>query len=143
MPDLEAHKRVVIELLEAFSRNDAARAEAAMAEDFVNHDPPNLPGVGRDRAGVIAATKYLHSAFSNARAEIVLVVADGDKVAVHDRLCGRHTADFMGVAATGREVDVDFIHVFRVADGKITDRWGVADGATLLKQLGQEPGQEA
>jgi predicted ester cyclase len=39
--------------------------------------------------------------------------------------------------------DIDFMHIFRVVDGKITDRWGVADGATLVKQLGAKPGEEA
>jgi len=138
MSQLDENKRVVVALLEAFSADDARAAEATMAADFVNHDPPSLPGVGSDRAGVITATRYLHSAFTDARAEIVLVVADGDKVAVHDRLCGRHTGDFMGTAATGREVAVDFIHVFRVVEGRITDRWGVVDGTALLKQLGVE-----
>jgi predicted ester cyclase len=32
-------------------------------------------------------------------------------------------------------VRVDFVHVFRVVDGKIVDRWGVSDTEALLKQL--------
>jgi len=42
------------------------------------------------------------------------------------------------VAPTGRAVRVDFVHVFRVADGRIVERWGVSDSATLLKQLGAD-----
>jgi len=139
----EANRHVVEQLLTAFSNADPASAEAVLAEDFVNHDPPDLPGVGKDLAGVLTATRYFHCAFERARAELVCIISAGDKVAVHDRLRGIHRADFLGIPATGREVNVDFVHIFRVVDGKITDRWGVADGATLVKQLGAEPGREA
>ena len=64
------------------------------------------------------------------------VLAEGDKVAVHDRLRGTHRGDFLGIAPTGRDIDVDFIHIFRLAEGRIVERWGVADTTTLLRQLG-------
>jgi predicted ester cyclase len=129
---------VVERLLTAFSNRDAATATSVLAADFVNHDPPRLPGAGTDRAGVVAAMEYLHEAFENARAELVCVVADGDQVAVHDRLKGTHRGDFLGIAPTGREIGVDFIHLFRVVDGRIVERRGIADTATLLRQLAAE-----
>jgi predicted ester cyclase len=135
----QANKEIVERLLTAFSNSDAVTAEQVLAEDFINHDPPNLPGVGKDRAGVLTATEYLHSAFENARAELVCVVADGDRVAVHDRLRGRHRADFLGIAPTGHEISVDFIHIFRVTNGRIVERWGVADSQALVDQLGAAP----
>jgi ketosteroid isomerase-like protein len=127
---------VVERLLTAFSNRDAATLESVLAPDFVNHDPPALPGVGTDRAGVVAAMEYLHAAFDGARAELVCAIADGDRVAVHDRLRGTHRGDFQGIAPTGREIDVDFIHLFRVVDGLIVERRGIADVGTLLQQLG-------
>jgi predicted ester cyclase len=83
--------------------------------------------------------RYLRSAFPDAYAEPVSIVAEGDRVGVHDQLVGTHRGDFRGVAPTGRQIRVDFIHVFRVADGRIAERWGVADTAELMRQLG---GQE-
>jgi ketosteroid isomerase-like protein len=126
---------VVERLLNAFSNRDAETIEAVLAPDFVNHDPPSLPGVGTDRAGVVVAMEYLHAAFDDARAELVCVIADGERVAVHDRLRGTHRGDFQGIAPTGREIDVDFIHLFRVVDGLIVERRGIADVATLRDQL--------
>lgn len=130
------NKHVVESLLTAFSEGDADTAERVLAPDFVNHDPPRLPGVGTDRAGVLAAMRYLHDAFADARAELVSVLAEGDKVAVHDRLRGTHRGEFLGISPTGREIDVDFIHIFRLAEGQIVERWGVADTSALLRQLG-------
>ena len=134
----DENRHVVERLLKAFSDADADAAKDVLAPDFVNHDPPRLPGVGVDRAGVLAAMQYLHAAFANARAEVVVVLAEGDKVAVHDRLRGTHRGDFLGVAPTGRDIDVDFIHIFRVADGRVVERWGIADTTTLLRQLGAD-----
>ena len=79
--------------------------------------------------------RYLRSAFPDVRAELVSIVEDGDRVGVHDQLVGTHRGEYRGVAPTGREVRVDFIHVFRVADGRIVERWGVADTAELMRQL--------
>jgi len=130
------NRHVVERLLTAFSEGDAETAEQVLAPEFVNHDPPGLPGVGADRAGVLIAMQYLHGAFADARAEPVTILAEGDKVAVHDRLRGTHQGDFLGIPPTGRDVNVDFIHIFRVADGRIVERWGVADTSELLRQLG-------
>ncbi len=132
------NKQLVEGFLNAFSRGDLDAVEEALAPDFVNHDAPEFSGVGGDRAGVLAAIGYLKAAFPDARADLVSVVAEGDKVGAHDQLVGTHESEFLGVAPTGREVRVDFVHVFRVADGRIVERWGVSDSATLLKQLGAD-----
>ena len=131
-----ANTHVVERLLTAFSNRDAATAESVLAPEFVNHDPPSLPDVGNDRAGVVAAMEYLHAAFEGARAELVCAIADGEQVALHDRLRGTHRGEFLGIAPTGREIDVDFIHLFRVVNGLIVERRGVADTRELLRQLG-------
>ena len=128
MTTRESNVHVVERLLNAFSNGDAATILSVLSLDFVNHDPPALPGVGTDRAGVVAAMEHLHSAFDGARAELVCAIEDGDRVAVHDRL--------RGTAPTGREIDIHFIHLFRVVDGLIVERRGVADVGTLQRQLG-------
>jgi predicted ester cyclase len=124
----DANKAVVERLLTAFSAGDFRAVEEVLAPDFVNHGLPPVPDASGDRAGVLAAMRYLRTAFPNARAE-------GDRVGVHDQLVGTHRGEFRGVAPTSREIRVDFIHVFRVADGRIAERWGVVDTAELMRQL--------
>ena len=53
--ELTARDLTEVEVHEAFSDGDVEAAEQALAPDFVNHDPPRLPGIGKDRAGVPAA----------------------------------------------------------------------------------------
>jgi len=45
----------------------------------------------------------------------------------------------MGLAPTGQEVSLRGINVFRVRDGRITERWGRLDDLGFLRQLGLAP----
>ncbi len=45
----------------------------------------------------------------------------------------------MGVEATGREVVLRGINLWRVVDGKIVERWGRLDDLGLMQQLGLVP----
>ena len=49
----------------------------------------------------------------------------------------------MGVAATGRQVSFEFFHIFRLAEGRIVERWGLVDAMGLLTQLGAIPAPQA
>jgi len=42
-------------------------------------------------------------------------------------------------APTGREVVLRGVNIFRIADGKIVERWGRLDQLGLLQQLGLAP----
>jgi predicted ester cyclase len=69
--------------------------------------------------------------------EIVDLVADSDKVAAHFRCSGTHLGEWMGHPPTGRRFqDVEEICIFRVADGKLADAFGVEDNIRRMRQLG-------
>ena len=42
----------------------------------------------------------------------------------------------MGIALTGKSVDVPFIIIYRVASGRIAEHWMSIDQMELLRQLG-------
>lgn len=64
------------------------------------------------------------------------LIAQDDRVAVRARFQGTHAGDLMGLAPTGKAVDVPFIIVYRISDGKIAEHWLSFDQLELLKQLG-------
>ena len=45
----------------------------------------------------------------------------------------------MGIPATGKQVNVTGIYIFRLADGKIVERWEQADTMSMMVQLGVIP----
>jgi predicted ester cyclase len=67
------------------------------------------------------------------------MIAEGDKVAVLARFRGVHNGDLMGIAPTGKEVDVPFAITYRIAGGKIVQHWMSLDRMALMEQLGVAP----
>jgi predicted ester cyclase len=64
------------------------------------------------------------------------VVAEGDKVVGRTTVSGTHRGDFMGVAPTGKSVTYNEIFIFRFANGKVVETWGVVDVYAQMKQIG-------
>jgi steroid delta-isomerase-like uncharacterized protein len=135
----EDGKALAERLLDAYNRRAFDEVETLFAPDYVNHNPPPVPGMGPDREGQLAIMRAFVAAFPDSRAEMVHLVAEDDLVVVHDVVRGTHQADFMGIPATGNEARAEFIHIFRVADGKFVERWGLVDGMALMQQLGAAP----
>jgi steroid delta-isomerase-like uncharacterized protein len=133
------NKQVVEQLLEAWNDGDFERIESLFAEDYVNHNPPPFPGAGEDRAGQLQVMRMLRDAFPDARAETDHMVAEGDLVVLHDHVAGTHQNDFGPFPATGKRASWDFIHIFRVVDGRIVERWGLIDVMSMMQQLGLSP----
>jgi len=70
------------------------------------------------------------------------LIAEGDRVAARFTMRGTHTgADFLGLPASGRKINVTGISIFRIADGKIAEHWANEDALGLLQQLGAMPAQ--
>ena len=77
------------------------------------------------------------AAFPDFRMEIAALVAEGDLVVAHLRCSGTHRGEWLGVPATGRRFeDVDEVYVFRLAEGRIVEAFGVEDNLTRIRQLG-------
>jgi predicted ester cyclase len=47
-----------------------------------------------------------------------------------------HTGPFMGVAPTGKRVEIRYMDFWKVVDGKIVDNWVMVDFPHVLRQLG-------
>lgn len=118
---------------EAFVDGCIEVLDEILAEDLVDHDP--IPGFeGRD--AVKEWCRMAVEGLSNRRARRTEYLATGDRVIENWVFEGTHTGELMGVPATGKEVQGRGIEIWRVANGKIVERWGVFDTAGALQQLG-------
>jgi predicted ester cyclase len=79
------------------------------------------------------------SAFPDWREEIVDVVAEEDTVVGRFKCSGTHRGEMMGIAPTGRRMEVDEVYFLRVEDGKFVEFWGLEDNFTRMRQLGLLP----
>ena len=139
MTNTESNKKIVSEFIEAlFSRGDLAAVDSMLSDDFLNHDPPF--GVTADREGMRAAGATFRTAFSDWRSDLDFLIAEDDLVTEKFTAHGVNDGEIMGMAPTGREVSLRGINIFRVRDGRITERWGRLDDLGFLQQLGVVPG---
>lgn len=68
------------------------------------------------------------------------VLVSGDKAVARVRATGTHQGEFLGMAATGKRVDVQLIDITRFGDdGLAREHWGVFDALALMQQLGAFP----
>lgn len=120
----------------AFVRFDVAEAAALVSADFVAH-PWVALGAPPGPAGLAAILPAFAQAFSAVRADMVDVLADGDRIAARYRYAGRHDGALFGMAPTGRAFQIDGIAMLRVdASGRIAEFWREEDMLTLQRQLG-------
>ena len=47
-----------------------------------------------------------------------------------------HSGVFMGIAPTGKRVEIRYMDFWKVADGRITDNWVMVDFPHVMRQLG-------
>ena len=67
------------------------------------------------------------------------MVAEGDKVVYRASARGTHKGEFMGIAATGKQITFTSIVISRIAHGKSQEDWESLDGMYVLQQLGVIP----
>ncbi|MCK6577733.1 MAG: ester cyclase [Anaerolineae bacterium] len=76
------------------------------------------------------------SAFPDLQSKVEDITAEADKVVCRLTLTGTHQGEFMGAAPTGKSFSASAIHIFRIVDGKITERWEWVDRMGIRNQLG-------
>jgi predicted ester cyclase len=86
---------------------------------------------------VIFAT--LRRGFPDLHVQVEDLIAEGDKVVSRNTVTGTHQGEYMGLQPTGKSVTYDEIFIFRLANGRITESWGVVDVLSQLRQLGVTP----
>lgn len=111
--------------------------EELVAPDYVfraSHIPITM-----DRDGHRLFIQQLRMAFPDLTETVTAMVAEGDQVVTRVLTTGTHRAEFSGVPATGRPIRIESVNIDRVVDGRLRERWLIADGLSLLQQIGAVP----
>ena len=125
---------------EVYGDWNMALVDEVVSPRFTSHDWPKGSRTGPE--GFRDFYSAIRSALPDARYEVDDLIAEGDKVMVRWRLLGTHKGDFRGIAATGREIALKGIAIYRVENGKLRERWVVSDLHGLLEEIrGSSPSQ--
>jgi predicted ester cyclase len=93
---------------------------------------------GRD--GFVRTMTKLREAFPDLSLTVEDVLAEGDRAVLRLTFAGTHRGPLafarLPLAATGKSVRMEQIHIVRVADGKIVEHWMAQDALAMFRQLG-------
>ncbi len=132
---LERNKAVALRYKEAMNRRAATDEFFAPGYKRLRAGLRHLANNARDQ-GFPSPGAGLRDSIPDRMDVIEEVIADGDKVGLLWRLTGTHQGDLYGIPPTGRKIDIYELGILRLANGKITEAWFMADEAGLLRQLG-------
>jgi predicted ester cyclase len=111
----ERNKRLVIAHFDDFvNKQDLSAIDRNMAPNFVDHDGPG--GISTDIAGDRAMMATMHRLLPDLHVDVLDAVAEGDKVVVRNRWTGTR-------ADTGERIEFHGFVQWRIADGRIVERW--------------------
>jgi predicted ester cyclase len=127
---LDANKEVVRSFYaEAINGRDSYACERWLSKRFVHN------GVKRGAEGQRLLVAYFLAAFDPLRHEILLLLAEDDLVAAHQRWSGRHVGEFLGVPASGNEIVFTSTAVLKLAGGEIVEAWDEMDSGAIVERL--------
>ena len=130
------NKAIIRRGFEAMNTQDFSVFEEIMAPGYVNHDMP-APAPGPE--GFKQVVGAFFAGFPDMRITLEAQLGDGDLVANRGTFTGTHQGEFMGIPATGKQVSVKFMDMWRVEDGQAVENWVRIDMLSLMVQLGAAP----
>jgi steroid delta-isomerase-like uncharacterized protein len=135
----DRNKEVVRRIEETWDRNDVDALDDLFAPDFVTHTA--VPGLPPGLEGAKMAHQASLQSFPDRRVAIEDITGDGDLVAVRCRMTGTNQGGlpWAGVPANGKPVDVQWISLYRLRDGRVVEHRAVMDLMGLMQQLGAIP----
>jgi steroid delta-isomerase-like uncharacterized protein len=119
---------------EVYDQRKLEVVDEIFAPDFTLHDP-DLPGGARGPEGIKRVVETFVDAFSDLQVTLDDELSSGDKVGARWTSRGTPQGGLMGIAATGRDIEVTAVGIWRVADGKISEAWLVYDALGMMQQL--------
>lgn len=139
----ESNKAVVHGYFEQVWNNGRLdHLEECLTGDVFEHNAPQIPGLsGRDALKAIIGGA--RASLPDAQITVHDVIAEGDRVVARYTMKATHQHEFMGVPATGKQLTLTGVAVYRLSGGQIAEIWNFADNLALMQQLGLVPAPAA
>jgi steroid delta-isomerase-like uncharacterized protein len=131
MSEIEANKALVKRYFKAIDDGHLPALDDIVATDYQDRARGREPG----REALKAAVRSLRAALPDMSSTVTHIVAEGDLVAVRNRVKGTHRGPLGDIPATGNRVDFTALQLFRVDGELIVEHWEIFDETTLTQQL--------
>jgi steroid delta-isomerase-like uncharacterized protein len=128
----ETTKNIVRRYIEeVWNKQNIGAVEEFLAENYVDHSlPPEFKG----REGVKQWVKTV-STFFDEQTIIEDQVTEADKTILRLTMRLTHRAEWRGIPATGKQVEISGYRTYRLEGDRIVEHWALIDGDSLERQL--------
>jgi steroid delta-isomerase-like uncharacterized protein len=115
--------------------HDTGRFAELVSEDYVRHNP----SVGQGRAGLVAFMGHWFETLSDTRVTVEDAFTVGDRAVGRYTYRARHTGPFVGVPASGAEITMRSIDIWRAENGQFVEHWDELNLLEVFQQMGAIP----
>ncbi|MGA8854140.1 MAG: ester cyclase [Christiangramia sp.] len=95
-------------------------------------NPENITGIDDFKAYY----QNFLTGFSDISFDIINIFGQDNNIVKHWRFKGKHTGDFFGIPATGKNLDLEGVTLVKMKDGKIMEEHDFMDNMDFMAQLG-------
>ena len=117
--------------------HDPARFAELVSESYVNHNP----NVGPSLAGLVTFMGHWFDTLSDTRVVVEDAFAVGDRVVGRYTYRARHTGPFVGVPASGADMTMRSIDIWRFENDRFVEHWDELNLLEVFQQMGAIPMQ--
>lgn len=128
----EESRALVRRYYEVINGGDFNQLDELVSGNYQHHVPGLLPTL---QAFKQVLHMYRHG-FPDLVNNVEALIVEEDKIVARVSIHGSHQGMFLGHPPTHKPFKAVGIDIFRIADGKIAERWGLFDTMTMLQQLG-------
>jgi steroid delta-isomerase-like uncharacterized protein len=111
----------------------AKTIDEVVAPDVLVRTPLPMTATGAEAMKQVWDT--LLRAYPDLHVTVEDLIAEGDRVVSRQTVTGTHLGEYLGFSPTGRAVTYNEIFIFRFADGRVAETWGVVDVLAQMRQL--------
>ena len=122
---------------ELFNKGNLSIADEIISPDYIYHSPFGVEFKGPE--GLKQMVSGGLDAFPDLHFTIDDMIAEGDWVAVRYSYTGTHKGEFMGIAPTGKKINLTTAIFYRFLNGKEVEALQYGDMLAVYQQLGVSP----
>ena len=132
----ESNKALIQAFVNAINSRNWDMLDNIVADDFARHSfAAGEPSV-KCRGDLIQYLRTQESIFPKFKEKILDLVAEGNKVAARQQFKGTQLGEMGPYPASCKDMDIEYLAIYRIKNGIISEAWIEWDNYTSMKQLG-------
>jgi steroid delta-isomerase-like uncharacterized protein len=136
--DMNAENNIatVKKAIKALNERDMSTAKNLITTNYIRHDLTSTFGERRGQGGTVDFFQSVIAGIPDMQMNIKDIFATENRVALRYTLTGTHQGEYRGIPATGKKLEINAIHLYRIEGDKIAEQWALPDVAGIYRQMG-------